>query len=62
MRIGLFLKYVQVIRKGSENREIPDLWGRVDRCAQCRDPVVHKICTRKLNGYLLIVKNIVREK
>ena len=29
---------------------------------QCRDPVVHKICIRKLNGYLFILKNIVSEK
>ena len=31
MRIGLFLKYDQEVVKWSENREIPDLWGRVDR-------------------------------
>ena len=30
--------------------------------SQCRDPVVHKICIRKLNGYLFILKNIVSEK
>ena len=31
MRIGLFLKYDREVVKWSENREIPDLWGRVDR-------------------------------
>ena len=31
MRIGLFLKYDREVGKWSENREIPDLWGRVDR-------------------------------
>ena len=31
MRIGLFLKYDREVVNGSENREIPDLWGRVDR-------------------------------
>ena len=31
MRVGLFLKYDREIGKWSENREIPDLWGRVDR-------------------------------
>ena len=30
MRVGLFLKN-RKIGKWSENREIPDLWGRVDR-------------------------------
>ena len=29
---------------------------------QCRDPVVHKICIRKLDGYLYILNNIVSEK
>ena len=29
---------------------------------QCRDPVAHKICTRKLNGYLFVLKTIVSEK
>ena len=29
---------------------------------QCRDPVVHKICIRKLDGYLFILNNIVSEK
>ena len=29
---------------------------------QCRDPVVHKICIRKVNGYLFILKNIISEK
>ena len=33
MRIGLFLKYDREVVKWSENREIPDLWGRVDRYA-----------------------------
>ena len=33
MRVGLFLKYDREIGKWSENREIPDLWGRVDRYA-----------------------------
>ena len=33
MRIGLFLKYDREVVNGSENREIPDLWGRVDRYA-----------------------------
>ena len=27
-----------------------------------RDPVVHKICIRKLNRYVYLVKNIAREK
>ena len=31
MRVSLFLKYDREIGKWSENREIPDLWGRVDR-------------------------------
>ena len=31
MRVGLFLKYDREIGRWSENREIPDLWGRVDR-------------------------------
>ena len=31
MRVGLFLKYDREIGKWSKNREIPDLWGRVDR-------------------------------
>ena len=31
MRVGLFLKYDREIGKWSENSEIPDLWGRVDR-------------------------------
>ena len=31
MRIGLFLKYDREVVKWFENREIPDLWGRVDR-------------------------------
>ena len=31
MRIGLFFKYDREVVNGSENREIPDLWGRVDR-------------------------------
>ena len=30
--------------------------------AQCRDPVVHKICIRKLDRYLLIMNNNVSEK
>ena len=34
MRVGLFLKYDREIGKWSENREIPDLWGRVDRYEQ----------------------------
>ena len=34
MRIGLFFKYNREVVNGSENREIPDLWGRVDRYAQ----------------------------
>ena len=29
---------------------------------QCRDPVAHKICIRKLDGYLFILNNIVSEK
>ena len=33
MRIGLFLKYDWEVVKWSENQEIPDLWGRVDRYA-----------------------------
>ena len=33
MRIGLFFKYDREVVNGSENREIPDLWGRVDRYA-----------------------------
>ena len=33
VRIGLFFKYDREIVNGSENREIPDLWGRVDRYA-----------------------------
>ena len=33
MRVGLFLKYDREIGKWSENREIPDLWWRVDRYA-----------------------------
>ena len=36
MRVGLFLKYDREIGKWSENREIPDLWGRVDRYANLR--------------------------
>ena len=28
----------------------------------CRDPVVHKICIRKLNENLFILKNIASEK
>ena len=28
---------------------------------QCRDPVVHKMCIRKLDGYLFILNNIVSE-
>ena len=39
MRIGLFFKYDLEVGKWSENREIPDLWGRVDRYAQT-DPVI----------------------
>ena len=35
MRIGLFLKYDREVVKWSENREIPDLWGRVDRYDTC---------------------------
>ena len=31
MRIGLFFKYDREVVNGSENRDIPDLWGRVDR-------------------------------
>ena len=31
VRIGLFFKYDREVVKWSENREIPDLWGRVDR-------------------------------
>ena len=31
MRIGLFFKYDREFVNGSENQEIPDLWGRVDR-------------------------------
>ena len=31
MRIGLFLKYDREVVKWSENQEIPNLWGRVDR-------------------------------
>ena len=31
MRIGLFFKYDREVVNGSKNREIPDLWGRVDR-------------------------------
>ena len=31
MRIGLFFKYDREVVNGSENQEIPDLWGRVDR-------------------------------
>ena len=31
VRVSLFLKYDREIGKWSENREIPDLWGRVDR-------------------------------
>ena len=31
MRIGFFLKYDREVVKWSENWEIPDLWGRVDR-------------------------------
>ena len=31
MRIGLVFKYDREVVNGSENREIPDLWGRVDR-------------------------------
>ena len=34
MRIGLFFKYDREVVNGSENREIPDLWGRVDRYGQ----------------------------
>ena len=34
VRVGLFLKYDREIGKWSENREIPDLWGRVDRYAK----------------------------
>ena len=30
--------------------------------SQCRYPVVHKLCIRKLNRYLFILKNIVSEK
>ena len=33
MRIGLFFKYVREVVNRSENGEIPDLWGRVDRYA-----------------------------
>ena len=29
--------------------------------SECRDPVVHKICIRKLNGYLFILNKIVSE-
>ena len=34
MRIGSFFKYDREVVNGSENREIPDLWGRVDRYAK----------------------------
>ena len=37
MRIGLFFKYDREVVNGSENREIPDLWGRVDRYALTRE-------------------------
>ena len=31
VRIGLFFKYDREVVNGSENREIPNSWGRVDR-------------------------------
>ena len=31
MRVGLFLKFDREVGKWSENREVPNLWGRVDR-------------------------------
>ena len=41
MRVGLFLKYDREIGKWSKNREIPDLWGRVDRYALTAARVFH---------------------
>ena len=34
----IILKYDPEIRKGSENQEIPNLWGRVDSYEKCCDP------------------------
>ena len=50
MRIGLFFKYDREVVNGSENREIPDLWGRVDRYENnSKDDFV---CTRRFNKSL----------
>ena len=45
MRIVLFFKYDREVVNGSENREIPDLWGRVDR-------YVEQIILVKLTVYI----------
>ena len=42
MRIGLFLKYDQEVVKWSENLEISDLWGRVDRYGKGNTPFIAK--------------------
>ena len=41
VRIGLFFKYDREVVNGSENREIPDLWGRVDRYELMTNPLNH---------------------
>ena len=50
MRIGLFFKYDREVVNGSKIREIPDLWGRVDRYENnSKDDFV---CTRRFNKSL----------
>ena len=53
MIVGLFLKYDREIGKWSKNREIPDLWGRVDRYVDVLS------CTRALakREYLVIIRD-----
>ena len=47
MRIGLFFKYDREVVNGSENREIPDLWGRVDRYAHMEE-LIFSTCVKSL--------------
>ena len=59
MRIGLFFKYDREVVNGSENREIPDLWGRVDRYDMPRFVWPYSVSMCILTDFLKFSSNFV---
>ena len=55
MRTGLFFKYDREVVNGSENREIPDLWGRVDRYVGNTRNLPLKVGTWSFEGIIILL-------